>query len=126
MNGMKEAQNDDVIDSSVDEHGKLRRVERILRLHGMETPELSYQFYVQRLMEQKKLQSTGDAPYHGLLTIRAQFVDNVLSIEIMNARNIKPMDSNGKKSPSITNKIVNVSICFLIDFFFLQALVTLM
>lgn len=94
---MKEVQNHDDIDSSVDKHGKLRKVERILRLHGMETPELSYQFYVQRLMEQKKLQSTGDAHYHGLLTIRAQFIDNVLTIEIMNARNIKPMDSNGEE-----------------------------
>ncbi|XP_034244004.1 protein unc-13 homolog 4B isoform X2 [Thrips palmi] len=114
LNGMKQVQNDDVIDSSVDKHSKLRRVERILRLHGMETPELSYQFYVQRLMEQKKLQSMGDAPYQGLLTIRAQFVDNALSIEIMNARNIKPMDSNGSCDPYVKihlvpeDKFVNV------------------
>lgn len=62
----------------------------------METPELTYQFYVQRLLEQKNLQSMGDAPYQGLLTVRAQFIDDILKIEIMNARNIKPMDSNGK------------------------------
>ena len=99
MNGMQEQ--DDTVDSSLDNHGKLRKVERLLRLHGMETPDLTYQFYVQRLLEQKKLQSMGDAHYQGLLTIRAQFVDDVLSIEIMNARNIKPMDSNGKKKSCI-------------------------
>ncbi len=99
MNGMQEQ--DDTVDSSFDNHGKLRKVERLLRLHGMETPDLTYQFYVQRLLEQKKLQSMGDAHYQGLLTIRAQFVDDVLSIEIMNARNIKPMDSNGKKKSFI-------------------------
>lgn len=100
MNGMKKVQND-VVDSSSDKHEKLRNIERILRLHGLETPELTYQFYVQRLLEQKKLQSNGDAHYQGLLTMRAQFVDNVLMIEIMNARNIKPMDSNGSCDPYV-------------------------
>ena len=95
MNGMSEVEGDSV-DSPSDNHSKLRKVERLLRLHGMETPDLTYQFYVQRLLEQKRLQSMGDAPYQGLLTIRAQFVDGMLRIEVMNARNIKPTDSNGK------------------------------
>lgn len=100
MNGMKKLEEDSV-DSLDDKHGKLRRIEHLLRLHGMETPELTFQFYVQRLLEQKKLQSIGDAHYHGLLTIRAHFVENVLTIEIMNARNIKPMDSNGSCDPYV-------------------------
>lgn len=95
MNGMQKIQSDSV-DSSSDKHEKLRRIERILRLHGLETPELTYQFYIQRLLEQKKLQENGEAHYQGLLTIRAQFIEDVLMIEIMNARNIKPMDSNGE------------------------------
>ncbi|KAE8741885.1 hypothetical protein FOCC_FOCC012589 [Frankliniella occidentalis] len=99
MNGMKEQE--ESVDSPFDSHGELRKVERLLRLHGMETPDLTYQFYVQRLLEQRKLQSMGDAHYQGLLTIRAHFVEDVLTIEIMNARNIKPMDSNGSCDPYV-------------------------
>lgn len=38
---------------------------------------------------------------HGQLTVRAHFVDNVLNIQVMNARNLRPMDSNGKKDENL-------------------------
>jgi hypothetical protein len=32
----------------------------------------------------------------GLLTVRVQFVEDLLRVEILNARNLHPMDTSGK------------------------------
>ncbi|KAF9800458.1 hypothetical protein SFRURICE_013010 [Spodoptera frugiperda] len=69
----------------------LKRVEYLLKLHGMETRELIHQFHLERWQEQQTIQE----PKMGMLTVRAQFIDDVLKIEIMNARNLTPADSNG-------------------------------
>lgn len=71
----------------------LKRVEYLLKLHGMETRELIHQFHLERWQEQQTIQE----PKMGMLTVRAQFIDDILKIEIMNARNLTPADSNGKK-----------------------------
>jgi hypothetical protein len=39
-----------------------------------------------------------EAPTYGLLTVRMQFVEDLLRIEILNARNLHPMDVNGKST----------------------------
>lgn len=54
---------------------------------------LSLQVHVSRLKEQQDMVSATN----GLLTVRLQFVHDMLRIEVMNARNLKPMDSNGKR-----------------------------
>ncbi|XP_026733593.1 protein unc-13 homolog 4B isoform X3 [Trichoplusia ni] len=69
----------------------LKRVEYLLKLHGMETRELIHQFHLERWQEQQTIQE----PKMGMLTVRAQFIDDNLKIEIMNARNLMPADSNG-------------------------------
>ncbi|XP_052755343.1 protein unc-13 homolog 4B isoform X2 [Galleria mellonella] len=69
----------------------LKRVEYLLKIHGMETRELIHQYHLERWQEQQAVVE----PKNGLLTVRAQFTENNLKIEIMNARNLTPTDSNG-------------------------------
>ncbi|XP_049872647.1 protein unc-13 homolog 4B isoform X2 [Pectinophora gossypiella] len=69
----------------------LKRVEYLLKIHGMETRELIHQYHVERWQEQQAITE----PKMGVLTVRAQFIDDNLKIEIMNARNLMPTDSNG-------------------------------
>ncbi|XP_050348302.1 protein unc-13 homolog 4B isoform X3 [Nymphalis io] len=69
----------------------LKRVEYLLKIHGMETRELIHQYHLERWQEQQAITE----PKMGLLTVRAQFIDDNLKIEIMNARNLMPTDSNG-------------------------------
>ncbi|VVC94085.1 unnamed protein product [Leptidea sinapis] len=68
----------------------LKRVEYLLKLHGMETRELIHQYHLERWQEQQAVSE----PKMGMLTVRAQFIDNNLKIEIMNARNLVATDSN--------------------------------
>lgn len=70
----------------------LDHIERLLQLHGYETTDLIHQYYIDRLTEQE--QAEEDAVF-GMLTVQCFFKNNVLELEIMNARNLKPMDSNG-------------------------------
>ncbi|XP_059057517.1 protein unc-13 homolog 4B isoform X2 [Achroia grisella] len=69
----------------------LKRVEYLLKIHGMETKELIHQYHLERWQEQQAIVE----PNNGLLTVRAQFNADNLKIEIMNARNLTPTDSNG-------------------------------
>ncbi|CAK1585383.1 unnamed protein product [Parnassius mnemosyne] len=69
----------------------LKRVEYLLKIHGMETRELIHQYHLERWQEQQSITE----PKMGVLTVRAQFIDDNLKIEIMNARNLMPTDSNG-------------------------------
>lgn len=70
----------------------LSKIEHLLRLHGLETWELIHQFNLERLQEQEEMQNAD----LGMLTVRVQFVENLLRVDIMNARNLKPKDSNGE------------------------------
>ncbi|XP_012256082.2 protein unc-13 homolog 4B isoform X3 [Athalia rosae] len=72
----------------------LEKIEELLKLHGLETAALIHRYHQERLQEQKALEE----PRHGQLTVKAHFIDNSLNIQIMNARNLRPMDSNGKMS----------------------------
>lgn len=67
-------------------------MEHLLQLHGMETWELIHQYHLERREEQMAL----EVATHGLLTVRMQFVEDLLRIEVLNARNLHPMDTNGK------------------------------
>jgi hypothetical protein len=58
----------------------------------METWELIHQYHLERQEEQIAM----EAASHGLLTVRVQFVEDLLRIEILNARNLHPMDISGK------------------------------
>lgn len=69
----------------------LKRVEYLLKLHGLETRELIHQYFLERWQEQQTISEQK----LGVLTVRAQFIDDNLKLEIMNARNLVPTDSNG-------------------------------
>ncbi|XP_052868103.1 protein unc-13 homolog 4B [Anopheles cruzii] len=76
----------------------LAHIERLLQLHGYETTDLIHQYYVDRLEEQNR----DDAPAtYGMLTVQCFFKENVLELEIVNARNLKPMDGNGSCDPFV-------------------------
>ncbi|XP_047990570.1 protein unc-13 homolog 4B isoform X3 [Leguminivora glycinivorella] len=69
----------------------LKRVEYLLKLHGMETRELIHQYHLERWQEQQTI----NEPKMGVLTVRAQFIEDNLKLEILNARNLVATDSNG-------------------------------
>jgi hypothetical protein len=70
----------------------LQQMEHLLLLHGMETWELIHQYHLERREEQIAM----EVATCGLLTVRVQFVEDLLRIEILNARNLHPMDASGK------------------------------
>ncbi|KFB34814.1 AGAP003164-PB-like protein [Anopheles sinensis] len=77
----------------------LAHIERLLQLHGYETTDLIHQYYLDRLQEQNRKDAT--ALTYGVLTVQCFFRGNVLELEIVNARNLKPMDGNGLCDPFV-------------------------
>jgi len=69
----------------------LRRIEHLLTINGMETAQLIHQVHIDRWNEQINIKNS---PY-GELTVRLQFQNLELKVEIINARNLIAMDSNG-------------------------------
>ncbi|KAG8239006.1 hypothetical protein J437_LFUL005063, partial [Ladona fulva] len=99
---------EDGVDPAEEEKGrrceskkKISRMESLLSLHGMETNDLIHQYHLERLGEQLQLEAGGQSSSHGLLTVRLQFVEDLLRVEVMNARNLRPMDSNGSCDPYV-------------------------
>ncbi|XP_016841256.1 protein unc-13 homolog 4B isoform X1 [Nasonia vitripennis] len=71
----------------------LEKIEKVLKLYGLESSELIHRYYMDRLKEQNSLDNE---PY-GLLTVKAYFFgDRLLNIQILNARNLKANDNSGK------------------------------
>jgi len=83
----------------------LQQIEHLLLLHGMETWELIHQYHLER----KEEQITMEGVTRGLLTVRVQFVEDLLRIEILNARNLHPMDVSGK---CVFIKPMNINIMY--------------
>lgn len=72
----------------------LEKIESLLKLHGLETAELIHSYHQDRLKEQKEMKES----IYGLISIKAYFIDNSLNIQILNARNLRCMDSNGEQN----------------------------
>ncbi|XP_066997069.2 protein unc-13 homolog 4B isoform X2 [Anabrus simplex] len=83
--------------NSTDDSPVLKEIESLLSLHGMDTWDLIHQYHLQRLQEQQVMETA----QLGLLTVKAQFVEDLLRIYIMNARNLHSMDSNGSCDPYV-------------------------
>lgn len=71
---------------------KLSEVKQLLRIYGMETPDLIQEFYMEKLREQNEIEKSEN----GELRVALHFEDDKLVVEVLNAYSIRAMDSNGK------------------------------
>lgn len=74
-------------------------VEQRLNYHKTDTEQLILMYHIERLQEQLITEST---PY-GVLTVRAYFHHDSLCVEVLNARDVIPLDPNGTNSTSSAN-----------------------
>ncbi|CAH1712257.1 unnamed protein product [Chironomus riparius] len=88
-------QNDQQIQSTDKE--TLEKIDKLLEIHGFETSDLIHQYYKDRYTIQ---QNMSDTPF-GILTVQCFFQGKTLEIEIMNAKHLLPMDTDGKCDPFV-------------------------
>ncbi len=85
-----------------------QRVEEKISLHKTRTENLIDLYHLERLEQQSQLQihggcsavESGRAPY-GVLSIRVYFHHDSLSVEILSARDVIPLDPNGLSDPFV-------------------------
>jgi hypothetical protein len=75
----------------------LDRLDKLLEINGYETADLIHQYYKDRYSAQQKMKET---PY-GILTIQCYFQKNTLEVEVMNAKHLLPMNSDGTCDPFV-------------------------
>jgi BAI1-associated protein 3 len=73
-------------------------VEQRLQYHKTDTEHLISLYYQQRLQDQL----TTEVTEYGVLSVRAYFNHDSLCVEILNARDVIPLDPNGKHTASDT------------------------
>lgn len=77
----------------------LEKIEKVLKLHGLESSELIHRYYVDRLAEQiaadNNTASDPKAFSYGILTVKAYFFNESLNVLLLNARHLKSLDNNG-------------------------------
>lgn len=76
---------------TVFQNKKIQELEGLLNLHAMDSIDLINKYYLQKIQELKEMQ----VPTEGVLTVKLAFVENDLSIEILNAHLLKAMNSSG-------------------------------
>lgn len=69
----------------------LKRTQHLLKLNGLETGELIHEAHLDLWKKQADMK---ESPY-GILSVRAKFQNTDLIVEIINAKNLIAMDSNG-------------------------------
>ncbi|EFX82091.1 hypothetical protein DAPPUDRAFT_316637 [Daphnia pulex] len=85
-------------DADEEEDETLTKIRWLLKLHGMDTGDLIHQYRLDRL---KQTTESGQDVGLGSLSVRVIFIDDALNIDILNARNLKPMDANGSADPYV-------------------------
>jgi hypothetical protein len=73
-------------------------VEQRLQYHKTDTKHLISLYYQQRLQDQLSTEVTE----YGVLSVRAYFNHDSLCVEVLNARDVIPLDPNGKCTASDT------------------------
>lgn len=81
---------------------KMEQVDQLIELHSQETADLIHQYYKERHAIQEE---TEKSPY-GLLTVRCCFRGNELEIEVMNAKNLIPMNRDGTTDPFVSIRFI--------------------
>lgn len=74
---------------------KIDRIVYLLECYGLNTSRLIHQYFKDRYEMQQQINKTPFNPY-GILTVFCHFVDNILRLEILNARNLIPIGPNRK------------------------------
>ncbi|XP_017783309.1 PREDICTED: protein unc-13 homolog D isoform X2 [Nicrophorus vespilloides] len=70
---------------------ELARIQKLLQLNGFETSDLIHQIHLDLYNEQEELVES----QYGELTVRIKFHNSDMHVEMINARNLIAMDSNG-------------------------------
>ena len=70
------------------------KIHWLLKFHGMETSDLIHQYRLERM----NLADSEDVGF-GSMAVRAVFVEDTLKVDVLNARNLIPMDSDGTSDP---------------------------
>ncbi|XP_075725249.1 BAI1-associated protein 3-like isoform X6 [Rhipicephalus microplus] len=82
-------------------------LDRLLKLHKADTADLIELYCLQRLEEQNRQIQSGIAPF-GTLTVRLSYnaAAECLCVDVMNARDLQPLDPNGYSDPFVILEIL--------------------
>lgn len=82
-------------------------LDRLLKLHKADTADLIELYCLQRLEEQNRQIQSGASPY-GWLTVRLSYnaAAECLCVDVMNARDLQPLDPNGYSDPFVILEIL--------------------
>lgn len=75
----------------------LAKLRWLVQLHGTDTDDLIHRYRMER-MNKEPLSSDQEL---GSLSVRAVFIGDSLRIDVLNARHLSPMDSNGSSDPYV-------------------------
>lgn len=81
---------------------KMEQIDKLIELHSQSTAELIHQYYKERHALQEELEK-GE---FGVLTVRCCFRENELEIEVMNAKNLVPMNRDGTSDPFVAIRLI--------------------
>uniref|UniRef100_A0A646QF95 BAI1-associated protein 3 n=1 Tax=Hemiscolopendra marginata TaxID=943146 RepID=A0A646QF95_9MYRI len=83
--------------------------QRLLDLHRLATEELVSLYYDERLRVQMKVNENGPRDF-GVLTVRVYFHHDSLSVEVLSARDILALDTNGYSDPFVIIELLPQSV----------------
>lgn len=82
-----------------------RRVEEKISLHKSRTDQLIDLYHLERLGQQQQLHGSAafsaESALYGVLSIRVYFHHDSLSVEVLSARDVIPLDPNGLSDPFV-------------------------